>query len=104
MMLMLVKNKTMPQLSLDMDLMKKLNKNIGSSETHGGNIGEKWDSLEFYQDKTSLVSKEMQDGPYQEPGLNIISHAEKMVQDVFRTEFMKTLQLDLQNNDVYINY
>lgn len=48
MMLMLQKNKIMLFQLLDSDLMKKLNKNIGLLETHGVNIGEKWDSSEFF--------------------------------------------------------
>lgn len=43
-----IKSKIMQSLLQDMDLMKRLNKNIGLLEIHGDNIGEKWDSLEFY--------------------------------------------------------
>lgn len=44
----LQKNKTMLFQLLDSDSMKKPNKNIGLLEIHGENIGEKWDSSEFF--------------------------------------------------------
>jgi len=83
----------------------KTEKNSGSSETPGENIGEKWDTSESLLEITNLVLKTQELGLPPELGPKETSLAMKMVPIVLLRENMLTpLSMKLLNCDYVISF